>query len=97
LDIGGMDKLWEWCVNRAAGVFPYLLRKSSGLGGGDIIEVDNPQYAGRWAGDEIYLVGDYDDSNLYETAQSEYHNIAGELAKEFNTFVEVDDFKLRTE
>jgi hypothetical protein len=25
-DIGGFAKLWEWCVNSQAGIFPYLLR-----------------------------------------------------------------------
>jgi hypothetical protein len=53
-----------------------------------------PQYAGRWAGDEVYLVGDYDESNLYETAQSEYHNIAEGLAKEYNEFIRLDDCRL---
>ena len=24
-DIGGLAKLWEWCANRTAGIFPYLL------------------------------------------------------------------------
>jgi hypothetical protein len=92
-DIGGVAKLWEWCVNRTAGIFPYLLRKSNEGGGGDI-NLDNPQYAGRWAGDEVYLVGDYDESKLYETAQSDYHNIAKGLAKEYNEFVKLDDCKL---
>jgi hypothetical protein len=92
-DIGGTAKLWEWCVNRTAGTFPYLLRKSNEGGGGDI-NLDNPQYAGRWAGHEVYLVGDYDKSNLYETAKSEYHNIAKELAKEYNEFIRLDDCKL---
>jgi len=94
-DIGGVAKLWEWCVNRTAGIFPYLLRKSSERGGGDIA-VEEPQFAGRWAGDEVYLVGDYDESNLYEIAQSEYHNIAHELAEEYNEFVELDSCKLTT-
>jgi hypothetical protein len=93
-DIGAPTKLWEWCVNRTAGIFPYLLRKASEGGGGDI-NLDKPQYAGRWAGDEVYLVGDYDDSNLYEIAKSEYHNIAKELAEEYNEFVNLDDCKLR--
>jgi hypothetical protein len=33
-DIGGVAKLWEWCANRTAGIFPYLLRKSNEGGAG---------------------------------------------------------------
>ena len=93
-DIGGMAKLWEWCVGRTAGIFPYLLRKSNWRGGGDI-PFAAPSYAGRWAGDEVYLVGDYDESSLYETARTSYRNISRELAAEYNLFVEVDTNKLR--
>jgi hypothetical protein len=95
-DIGGMAKLWEWCVNRTAGIFPYLLRKSNEGGGGDI-NLENPQFAGHWAGDEVYLVGDYDASNLYEIANTQYRNISTELAEEYNRFIRVDDLKLRIE
>ena len=93
-DIGGGAKLWEWCANHTAGIFPYLLRKSNEGGGGDI-QSDNLQFAGRWAGDEVYLVGDYDKSNLYETAESQYHNISKELAKEYNEFIQIKECKLK--
>ena len=93
-DIGGLAKLWEWCVNRTAGIFPYLLRKSNEGGGGDV-QLENPHYAGRWAGDEVYLVGDYDESNLFNIAESHYHNISKELAREYNQFIEIEDRKLR--
>ena len=53
------------------------------------------RYAGRWAGDEVYLIGDYDHSKLYEKAIAEYHNISRELAEEYNRFVELDDHKLK--
>ena len=95
-DIGGLAKLFEWCVNRTAGIFPYLLRKSNERGGGDI-NLENPQFAGHWAGDEVYLVGDYDASNLYEIANTQYRNISIELAEEYNRFIRVDDLKLRIE
>ena len=95
-DIGGLAKLFEWCVNRQSGIFPYLLRKSSESGSGDI-NLENPQFAGHWAGDEVYLVGDYDASNLYEIANTKYRNISIELAEEYNRFIRVDDLKLRIE
>ena|ERR1700732_505491 len=92
-DIGGLAKLFEWCANKEAGIFPYLLRKSNEGGGGDI-EIENPQYAGRWAGDEIYLVGDYDESGLYEKACFDYRNIAEGLIKEYNAFIKLPDLQL---
>jgi hypothetical protein len=93
-DIGGVAKLWEWCVNRQAGIFPYLLRTSSGWGGGDIQREKSPQFAGRWAGDEVYLIGDYDESGLYEIADSQYRNISQELTEEYNEFVQLASCKL---
>jgi hypothetical protein len=92
-DIGGTAKLWEWCVNHIAGIFPYLLRRSTQHGGGDV-HLENPQYAGRWAGDEVYLVGDYDESQLYQRAEQEFTNIASGLVKEYNEFIELTDRKL---
>lgn len=65
--IGGVAKLIEWCANNQAGIFPFLLRQSNEGGGGDI----QKEYAtaGRWAGDRITLVGDYDESKLWETVE----------------------------
>jgi len=84
--LGGVAKFWEWCVNPQAGVLPYLLRKSNESGGGDI-DPDEVKHAGRWAGDRIVLVGDYDGSKLYDRARKGYKNISIEVAKEFNEFV----------
>ena len=93
-DIGGLAKLFEWCANHEAGIFPFLLRKSDELGGGDI-EHPDAQYAGRWAGDEVYLVGDYDSSGLYDRAQKSYRDIARGLVREYNRFIKIDKLKLK--
>jgi hypothetical protein len=91
-DIGGVGKLWEWCANRQCSVFPFLFRKSDEGGGGDI--QNEYRYAGRWSGDEVYLVGDYDSSELYEKATENYTNISLELVEEFNDFVGDKDLML---
>lgn len=90
--IGGGAKLWEWCVNAQAGIFPFLLRKSNEGGGGDI----DKEYktAGCWAGDRVVLIGDYDESGLWEKAEQEYENISRELVADYNDFIGVDDSKL---
>jgi len=49
---------------------------------------------GRWAGDEIYLVGDYDDSGLYHEAKATYKNITREVIEEFNEFIELESCKV---
>src|SRR4051794_11567429 len=95
-DIGGGAKLWEWCANSTAGIFPYLLRQSNEGGGGDI-NIENPQFAGRWAGEIVCLVGDYDRSKLYEEARDGYRNISKELAKEYNEFIHIADLKLNVD
>jgi hypothetical protein len=80
--------------DKAVSPWRYPVRKSNDRGGGDI-QLEHPGFAGRWAGDEVYLVGDYDESHLYETARTKYRNISRELAAEYNLFVEVDTHKLR--
>ena len=47
---------------------------------------------GRWAGDRITLVGDYDASGLYRKAEG-YTNISEELIAEYNRAVEEDGFR----
>ena len=85
--LGGTAKLWEWCVQPSSGIFPYLLRKSSGLGGGDVENLEQVEYAGRWAGDQIELVGDYDEAGAFQKAFADYDNISPALAAEFNQFM----------
>jgi hypothetical protein len=60
---------------------------------GKPIEEDPDTVVGRWAGDEIYLVGDYDSSKLFEESFS-YRNISRELADTWNRFLGLEDRKL---
>ena len=94
-EIGGGAKLWEWCASSYSGVLAYLLRKSDELGGGDVEDLDSLTFAGRWAGDEVYLIGDYDSSELYQEAKDHYRNIAKPLAAEYNKFIVLEECQLR--
>ena len=59
------------------------------------------KYFGRWCGDRIAVVGDYADqatnydgpsfTHILET----YRNITDEVVREFNTFIGVEDLKIR--
>lgn len=91
-DVGGVAKLWEWCANNQCRVIPFLLRQSSEGGGGDIQE--DYSLAGHWAGDRVVLVGDYDDSKLFDIAEKEFMNISKQLVKEFNDFIHIKDYQL---
>ena len=91
-DIWGLGKLWEWCANNQCRILPFLLRKSSEGGGGDI-EKDY-QTAGRWAKDRIALVGDYDQSKDFDRAEKEFSNISHQVRKDFNDFIDAKEMKL---
>ena len=50
----------------------HLLAQSS-----DGVHIDNSEVTGRWIGDHVVIVGDYDDSGLYgETESDDYHDIS---------------------
>ena len=95
--LSGGAKLWEWSANRQGAIFTLLLRKSDEGCGGDFheatFETDPEALVGRWAGDHVVLVGDYDSSGLYEKAKS-FRNISHELAEVWNRFVPLGDKQL---
>jgi hypothetical protein len=53
--------------------------------------------AGRWAGDRVSLVGDYDSSKLWHELykRKAYRNISKELVDEWIDFIEIDTMKLK--
>ncbi|MFQ5793017.1 MAG: hypothetical protein ACE5JI_21310 [Acidobacteriota bacterium] len=87
--LGGVAKLWEWAVNPQAAIFPALLAKTDEGGGGDPDWGDSKvqEVFGRWAGDPVYLVGDYDSSKLFDKARKEYANISEEVGEVVSDFV----------
>lgn len=56
--------------------------------------IPSDSVVGRWAGDEVYLIGDYDESGLYEESRK-YRNISRELVDVWNDFIDIDTMKLR--
>lgn len=98
-ELGAGLKMWEICANSIAGVLPYLLGQSTGQGGGDP-DRDIATF-GRWAGDRVVVVGDYDESDeygdLYKRAREDegYKEISDEVRDDYNSFIELDDKKLK--
>lgn len=86
------SKFWELCANNIGRLLVYLLRKSSETGGGDVNNPEELEFCGRWAGDRIVVVGDYDESKLYFIAEK-FRDISIEAAREFNKFIEIEDRK----
>ncbi len=88
--LGGLGKLKEW-MSPQSYVLPYLLRKSTGEGGGDI-SPEGKEYLGRWAGDSIMFLGDYDKDFSFSNIQDEYKNITIQLVKEMGKFAPYKDY-----
>lgn len=84
--VGCGAKLWEICANDLPRVLPYLLYQSSRHGGGDPFN-QSTDHLGRWAGDRIVVVGDYDQSELYQTAEAAYSEISDKIRPEINEFL----------
>jgi len=103
--LSGGAKLWEWAANSQGAIWCLLLRKSDEGGGGDFYgyrsgnseggPIVGPlsKIAGRWAGDRVCLVGDYDSSNVYQETRK-MRIISRELAAEWNAFIELPDRKI---
>ncbi len=87
-------KFWEILAsNSAPRALAFMLRQSNEGGGGDISESneDNKKlFCGSWRGNRITIVGDYDESGIYEKchdlADMKSHN---EFLKENNRLDEL--------
>lgn len=85
--LGGGAKLLEiaWSSGGIATALILLLRQSSEGGGGDArghgYRPGEPHtLVGSWAGDPLALVGDYDESGLYDKAEKEFTDISADVA-----------------
>jgi hypothetical protein len=86
-EVGGLAKFYEWLWNDQARLLVWLLRRGSETGGGDVEDPAVYQTLGRWAGDRVSLVGDYDESGLYQKARERYRDISALLYQEYNAGV----------
>ncbi|KAA1258576.1 hypothetical protein LF1_10980 [Rubripirellula obstinata] len=57
--------------------------------------IPNESIVGRWAGDRVALIGDYDDSGIYSIASEQYRNISEPLVEAWNQFLGDDQFSLQ--
>jgi len=75
-DFGSGLKFMEFTVD-GCGVMhglAHLLAQSS-----DGVAIDAPEITGRWIGDNVLIVGDYDESKLFDIAQDCYENISNKV------------------
>ena len=103
--MGSGAKLWEWAANTSGAVATILLRKSDEGGGGDYYGYSRGNteggpivpplsfIVGRWAGDRIALVGDYDSSKLWKELPK-WRNISKEVVETWNDFIGLPEKKL---
>ncbi len=90
-DAGGDLKTIDW---REYG----RLQEEDGLSPSEALDraprLPVPEYAGRWAGDRILLVGDYDESGLWDEVAESFVEISAGLIEEFNRFIESPDLRI---
>ena len=61
---------------------------------GKPISPPDDSIVGRWAGDRVVLIGDYDSSKLWDELH-EYRNISEKLVTEWNRFIELPEMRLK--
>jgi len=60
------------------------------------VESPSESIVGRWAGDRVVLVGDYDSSGIWDELYEKrtYRNVSEELVEAWNDFIELPERKL---
>lgn len=91
---GAPSKFYEWLYNNHARLLVWLLRRSNEGGGGDVENMPRFRTLGRWAGDRVSLIGDGDDSKLYQKATEQYTDITRELYREYNQGCDIPAFRV---
>jgi len=84
-------KFLEICASNIPRLLALLLRKSNETGGGDIRKPC--EAAGRWAGDRIVIVGDYDESGLYYTVRTTFREISEIVKQDYGDFIGIPSFR----
>jgi hypothetical protein len=49
---------------------------------------------GRWAGDRVCMIGDYDDSKLWGQLTT-FRNVSADIVEAWNSFIDIPEMKLR--
>lgn len=83
-ELDGSAKLWEVCYNPGcAGALTFLTLQC--------LSDSNYKYAGRWAGDKLSVVGDYDSSDLYTIVQRDpsWRDITQPVKEELRCFLDL--------
>jgi hypothetical protein len=78
-DVGGMPSLQGWLDGHQARVIAWLLRRASG--GHDLFDPGRFVTLGSWAGERITLIGEDDESGLYDRA-NRFRNIGAVVRDE---------------
>jgi hypothetical protein len=61
---------------------------------GQPIPASTDTIVGRWAGDRVVLIGDYDKSKLWDELPA-FRNVSAELVEAWNGFIEIPEMKLK--
>jgi len=84
-DLSPGMKFFEWSWNMPW-IWNFLLHQSDdGGAGGDWDPEDAPDL-GRWAGDRVTMVGDYDSSKLYDHAGAHFAEISEKIGPQLVKF-----------
>ena len=86
----------ELDTSSAEGARQALLKAFASVAGqeGGPVSPKPGSIVGRWAGDRVALVGDYDDSKIWNELPT-YLNISEELVETWNDFIEIAELRLK--